>query len=70
MNVLDITKDCTLYVTCEPCIMCAHALNIVKVKRVVFGCPNDKFGGTGSIFSLHKHPEVVNMKDYQGYSLE
>ena len=41
-----------VYVTCEPCIMCAYALNIAKVKGVVFGCENDKFGGNGSILSL------------------
>ncbi|RHY18172.1 hypothetical protein DYB28_001639 [Aphanomyces astaci] len=41
------------YVTCEPCIMCAAALALVQVKRVVFGCHNDRFGGNGSILSLH-----------------
>ena len=54
-NLLDITRNSTLYVTCEPCLMCAHALNLVKIKRVVYGCHNDKFGGNGSILSLHKH---------------
>ncbi len=34
--------------------MCAYALNIAKVKRVVFGTHNDKFGGNGSIMSLNK----------------
>ena len=34
--------------------MCAYALNLAKVKRVVFGTHNDKFGGNGSILSLHK----------------
>jgi len=32
--------------------MCAYALNISGIKRVVFGCENDKFGGNGSILSL------------------
>jgi tRNA-specific adenosine deaminase 2 len=49
-------SDCTLYVTCEPCIMCADALNRIKIGRVVFGCRNDKFGGCGSILSLHRYP--------------
>ena len=40
--------------------MCAHALNLVKIKKVVFGCENDKFGGNGSILSLHKF-------DHAGY---
>lgn len=46
--------SCNLYVTCEPCIMCAGALSLLKFKRVIFGCANDKFGGNGSILSIHK----------------
>lgn len=46
-------SNCTLYVTCEPCIMCAAALSILGIKEVYFGCANDKFGGCGSILSLH-----------------
>ncbi|OLL25269.1 tRNA-specific adenosine deaminase subunit tad2 [Neolecta irregularis DAH-3] len=49
-----IFKDCTLYVTVEPCIMCAVALKILGIKRVVFGCGNDRFGGNGSVFSIHQ----------------
>ncbi|KAL6585541.1 tRNA(adenine34) deaminase [Orobanche minor] len=44
---------CTLYVTCEPCIMCAAALSIIGIKDVYYGCANEKFGGCGSILSLH-----------------
>jgi tRNA(Arg) A34 adenosine deaminase TadA len=44
---------CELYVTCEPCIMCAAALSLLHIKAVTFGCFNDKFGGAGSILSLH-----------------
>ena len=36
--------------------MCAYALNLASVSRVVFGAKNDKFGGNGSILSLHKFP--------------
>lgn len=43
----------TLYVTCEPCIMCAEFLSLIKVEKVYFGCYNFKFGGNGSILSLH-----------------
>ncbi|MBO8631086.1 nucleoside deaminase, partial [Staphylococcus aureus] len=39
--------ECTLYVTVEPCIMCACALRHVGLKQVVFGCGNEKFGGCG-----------------------
>ncbi|KAI3850851.1 hypothetical protein MKW92_015399 [Papaver armeniacum] len=46
-------SKCDLYVTCEPCIMCAAAISILGIKAVYYGCPNDKFGGCGSILSLH-----------------
>jgi len=42
-----------LYVTCEPCIMCAGALSLVGVRKAYFGCPNDKFGGCGSVMPVH-----------------
>ncbi|XP_042485490.1 tRNA-specific adenosine deaminase TAD2-like isoform X1 [Macadamia integrifolia] len=46
---------CDLYVTCEPCIMCATALSILGMNAVYYGCSNDKFGGCGSILSLHSN---------------
>lgn len=49
----EILRNLTVYVTVEPCIMCGYALNLAGVKRVVFGTKNDKFGGNGSILSLH-----------------
>eukprot|EP00887_Chlorella_sp_A99_P004168 scaffold23.g4168.t1 len=45
--------ECDLYVTCEPCIMCAGALSLLRFRSVTYGCPNDKFGGNGSILSVH-----------------
>ncbi|CAN0002296.1 unnamed protein product [Scytosiphon promiscuus] len=50
---LSILRDCTLFVTCEPCIMCAAALRDLRVKTVVFGCSNDRFGGCGSVLRVH-----------------
>jgi len=44
---------CELYVTCEPCIMCATALSIVGMMSVYYGCNNDRFGGCGSVMALH-----------------
>ncbi|KAE8653789.1 Cytidine/deoxycytidylate deaminase family protein isoform 2 [Hibiscus syriacus] len=46
-------SQCVLYVTCEPCIMCAAALSFLGIKEVYYGCANEKFGGCGSILSLH-----------------
>ncbi|KTW30803.1 hypothetical protein T552_00515 [Pneumocystis carinii B80] len=48
-----IFEEVDLYVTVEPCIMCASALRQLHIKCVYFGCANEKFGGTGSIFRLH-----------------
>ncbi|CAM9546611.1 unnamed protein product [Ectocarpus sp. 12 AP-2014] len=50
---LSLLRECDLFVTCEPCIMCAAALRDVKIKTVVFGCSNDRFGGCGSVLSIH-----------------
>lgn len=47
-------SSCTLYVTCEPCIMCAGALSLLNFQNVIYGCANDKFGGNGSILSIHE----------------
>ncbi len=38
--------DCTLYVTVEPCVMCAGAIGWAQVARVVYGCPDEKRGYT------------------------
>lgn len=38
-------KNITVYVTVEPCIMCAAALNNLCIKEVIYGCANDRFGG-------------------------
>lgn len=52
-----VLKNSSLFVTCEPCIMCAAAIAKVGVKQVYFGCHNDRFGGNGSILSVHKAVE-------------
>lgn len=52
-EVAENFSKCQLFVTCEPCIMCAAALSNLGVKEVYYGCANDKFGGCGSVLSLH-----------------
>ena len=55
---------CTLYVTMEPCAMCAGAIINARIPRVVFGAPDLRFGAFGSLINLadvplnHK-PEIV-----------
>ncbi|BFZ57047.1 tRNA(adenine34) deaminase [Savitreella phatthalungensis] len=51
-----ILKRTTLYVTIEPCLMCAAALRQLRIERVVFGAGNERFGGCGSVFSIHDDP--------------
>jgi tRNA-specific adenosine deaminase 2 len=48
-----LLSNCDLYVTCEPCIMCAAALSKLGIRKVYFGCHNERFGGNGSILSVH-----------------
>ncbi|XVE98859.1 hypothetical protein REPUB_Repub03eG0144900 [Reevesia pubescens] len=52
-EVAENFSNCILYVTCEPCIMCAAALSILGIKEVYYGCANEKFGGCGSVLPLH-----------------
>lgn len=44
--------DATVYITKEPCVMCAGALIAARVKRVVFGCRDPKAGAAGSVFEI------------------
>ena len=44
--------DCDLYVTKEPCAMCAGALVHVRIRRVIFGCADPRAGAAGSIINL------------------
>jgi len=47
---------CTLYVTLEPCAMCAMAMIHARIKRVVFGAYDPKTGAAGSVFDLLTDP--------------
>jgi tRNA(adenine34) deaminase len=49
---------CTLYVTLEPCAMCAGAIVLARIDRVVFGAFDDKAGMAGSIGDLLRHPKL------------
>ncbi len=50
--------DCTLYVTLEPCAMCAGAMVLARIKRVVFGAWDEKAGMAGSVGDLLRHPRL------------
>ena len=53
----DVMKASTLFVTMEPCVMCASALRHIGIKKVICGCANDRFGGCGSVYDLNKDEE-------------
>lgn len=56
-----------VYVTCEPCIMCARILRQLRVRRVVYGCSNERFGGCRSVLDIassDKIPESPLMYTY------
>lgn len=48
--------DCTLFVSMEPCIMCAGAIVEARIKRLVFGCFDPKRGAFGSVIDVNKLP--------------
>ncbi|HVH54206.1 MAG TPA: tRNA adenosine(34) deaminase TadA [Actinomycetota bacterium] len=51
-------EGCTLYVTLEPCAMCAGALVLARVDRLVFGAKDDKAGFAGSLGDLVRDPRL------------
>ncbi len=51
-------SGCTLYVTLEPCPMCAGALVMARLKRVVYGVPDARAGSVESIFNIPAHPSL------------
>ncbi len=48
--------DCELYVTLEPCCMCAGAIVNSRIKRVIYGCSDKKAGASGSVINLFALP--------------
>ncbi len=60
----------TLYVTLEPCAMCAGALVLSRVDRVVFAAWDPKAGMAGSIADLLRHPRLNHRPEVQGGVLE
>ena len=48
----------TIYITMEPCAMCAGAIVLARVKRIVYGCPDPKAGYCGSLGSIPEDPRL------------
>lgn len=47
-----ILDDCTLYVTMEPCVMCAGSIIQARIKKVVYGIPQSRYGCAGTLVNL------------------
>jgi len=63
-------EGCTLYVTLEPCAMCAGAIVLARVSRVVIGAWDPKAGMAGSVGDLLRHPRLNHRPEVAGGVLE
>lgn len=59
-------EECTLYVTLEPCAMCAGAIVLARVPRVVFGATDPKAGACGSLFEITQDPRLNHRAETVG----
>lgn len=51
-------REATIYVTLEPCAMCAGAIVLARVKRLVYGADDPKAGAASTIFNIVDHPAL------------
>jgi tRNA(adenine34) deaminase len=58
--------DSTLYVTLEPCAMCAGAIVLARVPRVVYGCTDPKAGAAGSVLDVLAEPRLNHRPEVTG----
>jgi tRNA(adenine34) deaminase len=58
--------NCTLYVTLEPCAMCAGAIQHARISRLVFGASDPKTGACGSVVNLFAEPLLNHHTEVQG----
>lgn len=59
-----IFKETDLYVTVEPCIMCSSALRQLGIRKVYFGCRNERFGGCGTVLPIHDDERITDCQPY------
>lgn len=59
-------RECTLYVSLEPCAMCAGAIVLARLRRVVFSAWDDKAGMSGSVGDLLRHPRLNHRPEVLG----
>ncbi|HKU09710.1 MAG TPA: nucleoside deaminase [Sinomonas sp.] len=59
-------EDCTLVVTLEPCAMCAGAIVLARIPRVVFGAWDEKAGAAGSVFDVLRERRLNHRAEVYG----
>lgn len=62
--------DTTLYVTLEPCVMCAGAMVHARVKRLVYAASDPRAGAAGSIFNIAQHEALNHRVEVMGGVME
>lgn len=60
----------TLYVTLEPCVMCAGAIVHARVQRLVFGAPDPKAGAVNAVYDVISNPRLNHRVEWTGGVLE
>jgi tRNA(adenine34) deaminase len=58
-------NGCTLYVTLEPCAMCAGAMIHARLDRLVFAAPDPKAGAAGSVLGVVNHPQLNHQMEVE-----
>ena len=63
-------SDCSVYVTLEPCLMCAGLMYQARIKRCVYGAKDPKAGALGSLYEVHKDTRLNHCFEVQSGVLE
>jgi tRNA(adenine34) deaminase len=63
-------KDCTIYVTLEPCAMCVGAIQHARIDKIIYGAPDPKTGACGSMIDLISIKEINHHAEALGGILE
>lgn len=63
-------EDCELFVTIEPCAMCAGALVHARIKRLIYGADDPKAGAVHSVMQVLNHPKLNHQMEIRGGVLE
>ncbi|RKP35194.1 cytidine deaminase-like protein [Dimargaris cristalligena] len=61
----DVFTETDLFVTVEPCVMCASALRQIGIRTVYFGCRNERFGGCGSVLEVNSSRDYGRFPTYE-----